>query len=95
VSVADDGPGVPPERLPELFNKFVQVNRPAGGGGYKGTGLGLAICQESLRLNGGRIWAENRPEGGARFSFSVPVWSEELQKGGKSGQAAGKDSAGR
>lgn len=72
VAVIDDGPGIPVERLPELFDRFLQVNRPVGGAGYKGTGLGLAICREIIRLNGGRIWAESSPGSGARFIFTVP-----------------------
>jgi signal transduction histidine kinase len=72
VTVIDDGPGIPKERLPELFDKFVQVNRPKGGSGYKGTGLGLAICHEILRLNEGRIWVESEPGSGTRFHFVVP-----------------------
>lgn len=74
VAVADDGPGIPKARLSELFNKFVQLDRPKGGEGYKGTGLGLAICREILTLNGGRIWAENSATGhGACFRFTLPL----------------------
>ncbi|MBI3553019.1 MAG: response regulator [Elusimicrobia bacterium] len=71
VTIDDDGPGIPEASLPQLFNKFVQVNRPTGGGGYKGTGLGLAICQEIIGLMGGRIWAESAAGRGARFHFSA------------------------
>lgn len=70
VSVVDDGPGIPARSLPQLFDLFVQLERPAGGAGYKGTGLGLAICREAVRLNGGRLWAEPGP--GGRFHFSLP-----------------------
>jgi len=72
LSVADDGPGIPKEKLGELFNHFVQLERPAGADGYKGTGLGLAICKEIVEGHRGRIWAESLDSGGARFSFTVP-----------------------
>ena len=73
LSVADDGPGIAPEGLDGLFSKFHQVNRPAGGGGYKGTGLGLAICREIIGLHGGRIWIESEPGRGAAFHFILPA----------------------
>lgn len=71
-TVSDDGPGIPPERLGDLFNKFVQVNRPPAGGGYKGTGLGLALCKELVAMNGGRIWAESPSGEGGVFHFTMP-----------------------
>jgi signal transduction histidine kinase len=73
VSVADDGRGIPPEKIADLFDKFVQLDRPKGGEGYKGTGLGLAISREIVVLNGGRIWAGNEPGGGACFRFTLPL----------------------
>jgi signal transduction histidine kinase len=81
VSVSDDGAGIPPERLGELFTDFVQLARPASGGGanapgYKGTGLGLAICKEIVEGHRGSIWAENLPGHGARFSFILPARAE-------------------
>lgn len=62
VSVRDDGAGVPVAKLAALF-------APA----RHGAGLGLSISYELARLNGGRIWAENRPEGGAAFAFALPA----------------------
>ncbi len=73
ISVIDDGPGIPAEKIHELFNKFVQLDRPRGGSGYKGTGLGLAISREIVTLNGGRIWAENVNGRGACFRFTLPL----------------------
>ena len=75
VSVIDDGRGIPEGKSAGLFDKFVQLDRPKGGAGYKGTGLGLAICREILSLHGGRIWAENVKDWGAGFHFSLPVAS--------------------
>ncbi len=76
VSVTDDGPGIPTEKLAELFDKFVQLDRPKGGAGYKGTGLGLAISREIMTLNEGRIWADNAPGRGACFRFTLPLASK-------------------
>ena len=68
VMVDDQGPGVPAEFRDRMFARFAQAHSgtPAGG-----TGLGLAISQEIIRAHDGRIWFENRPEGGARFQFSL------------------------
>ena len=76
VSVIDDGPGIPKEKIADLFDKFVQLDRPKGGQGYKGTGLGLAISREIVTLNGGRIWADNAPGRGACFRFTLPLSSK-------------------
>ncbi len=70
--VRDDGPGVPADKARTLFQRFVQLDRPTGGAGYKGTGLGLAICQEIARLNEGRVWFEPGAGPGATFGFSLP-----------------------
>ena len=71
VSVADEGQGVPPERLAQLFSKH------AGGGpgrGGLGSGLGLAICKGLVEAHGGRIWAESAGAGrGTRFTFTLPA----------------------
>ncbi len=66
VSVCDSGPGIPEPNLPRLFEPFFST-KP------NGMGLGLAISRTIIEANGGKIWAENRPEGGACFSFSLPV----------------------
>jgi signal transduction histidine kinase len=76
VSVVDDGPGIPTEKLELLFDKFVQLDRPKGGEGYKGTGLGLSISREIMTLNGGRIWADNASGRGACFRFTMPLTSK-------------------
>jgi two-component system sensor histidine kinase KdpD len=70
VSVGDRGPGVPAEDLERVFEKF---HRLSGDGTVAGTGLGLAICRAILTAHGGRIWAENREGGGARFRFFLPL----------------------
>jgi two-component system sensor histidine kinase KdpD len=72
IEVADSGPGLAPGEEKHIFDKFV---RGAAGatGGRRGAGLGLAICRAIVEIHGGRIWAENRPGGGARFMFTIPV----------------------
>ena len=74
VTVIDDGVGIPKEHLGELFNQYVQVHRPSGGG-YKGTGLGLAISREIVVRHGGRIWVESVFGKGSRFNFTLPLAS--------------------
>ncbi|MDO8518702.1 MAG: HAMP domain-containing sensor histidine kinase, partial [Deltaproteobacteria bacterium] len=73
VSVFNDGVGIKPEYIPALFNKFIQINRPLGGNGYKGTGLGLAICNGIIKLHEGKIWAESLGGQGTQFNFSIPL----------------------
>ena len=70
MTIADDGPGIPPGKETAIFDKFYTLaNRVAP----EGTGLGLAICQAILRAHGGTITAANRPEGGAQFAFALPA----------------------
>ncbi len=64
--LADRGPGIPPGDEERIFEKFVH-----GSGG--GIGLGLAICHAIIKAHKGRIWAENRPDGGAVFRFTLPA----------------------
>jgi PAS domain S-box-containing protein len=71
VSVCDQGPGIPQDELEAVFDKFIQSSKTKTGAG--GTGLGLAICREIIALHKGRIWVENGPEGGAVFSFEIPL----------------------
>ena len=67
VDVSDNGPGIPRERLIQLFDPTV---RPIGQNG--GAGLGLLIAQRLVRLHGGEIWAESRPGQGSQFAFTIP-----------------------
>ncbi len=76
VSIKDEGPGVPDDELEFIFDGFSQSSKTKTGAG--GTGLGLAICEEIVKAHGGRIWAENNPEGGATFSFIVPFEQEAM-----------------
>jgi signal transduction histidine kinase len=76
LSVEDEGIGVPEEELEAIFDKFVQSSKSKTGEG--GTGLGLSICREIVRGHGGRIWAENREEGGTRLAFHLPCRASAL-----------------
>ena len=69
VDVADRGPGLSPDATERVFEKFYRGGR----GAAPGAGLGLAICRGFVEAHGGRIWAENRPGGGAVFRFTLPA----------------------
>jgi two-component system sensor histidine kinase KdpD len=68
IELADHGPGIPAGEEERIFEKFVR-GRGAGGG----VGLGLAICRTIINAHGGKIWAENHPEGGAVIRFTLPA----------------------
>jgi two-component system sensor histidine kinase KdpD len=68
VTVRDRGPGIAPEDLTHLFDRFF---RGRAARGVPGTGMGLAIARGLLAVEGGRVWAENHPDGGAVFSLEV------------------------
>ena len=74
VSVADEGEGVAPERLPGLFRKHARADGGEAGDGLRRMGLGLAICKGLVEAHGGRIRAESDGPGrGTRFTFTLPV----------------------
>lgn len=68
--LADSGPGIAPEMADKLFQPF------ATHGKSHGTGLGLSSCKKTIADHGGRIWAVNAPQGGAVFSFALPLAAE-------------------
>ena len=68
VELADYGPGIIPGDEERIFDKFVRG--PAAVGGI---GLGLTICRAIINAHGGRIWAENRKDGGVVFRFTLPI----------------------
>jgi two-component system sensor histidine kinase KdpD len=75
IEIADRGPGLKHGEEQLIFKKFVRGS--AGGSeARRGAGLGLAICRAIIQAHGGRIWAANRPDGGARFLFTLPVGEE-------------------
>jgi K+-sensing histidine kinase KdpD len=73
VSIRDSGPGLPEEDIERVFKKFYRADSSDSQSTY-GYGLGLYVCREA---QGGRVWAENHPDGGAIFSISLPVWREQ------------------
>ena len=77
VSVADEGRGIAPERLAQLFRKYSGAAVGEPGAGTAGAGLGLAICKGLVEAHGGRIRAESGGvDLGARFTFTLPVAGE-------------------
>jgi signal transduction histidine kinase len=68
VSVQDNGPGFPPDKAEQIFERFYQVDM-GGTRRYGGTGIGLALAKEIVELHGGRIWAESRD--GANFTVEL------------------------
>jgi two-component system sensor histidine kinase KdpD len=71
LSIADRGPGIPQTDLERIFDKFYRVRDSKQS--TSGTGVGLAVCRGLIDAHGGRIWAENRPDGGAIFRFTLPL----------------------
>lgn len=68
-TVTDDGPGIPDDQLPHVFDRYWQGRR----GDRRGAGLGLAIARGIVEAHGGRIWAEQGPDGGSIFYFTIPA----------------------
>jgi signal transduction histidine kinase len=68
ISVADTGPGIPPQDIEVIFEEFRQVV-----GTQEGTGLGLALSRMFVELHGGRLWAESTVGSGSTFTFTLPV----------------------
>ena len=66
-AVADDGPGIPHENLPHIFDRYWR-----GQASYKGTGLGLPISQSIVAAHGGRIWVDSQVGSGTTFYFTLP-----------------------
>ena len=70
--MADNGPGIPPEQIPYVFERFYQA-----GGLRTGVGLGLAIAKELTTLLGGSIAVASKPGQGATFSVTLPLRAPE------------------
>jgi signal transduction histidine kinase len=73
LTVEDDGPGIPPEALERVFDRFFRVDRGRARA-HGGSGLGLAIVRHVADAHGGKAWAENRTDcSGARFTVRLPA----------------------
>jgi signal transduction histidine kinase len=77
VTVSDDGPGIPPSEMEAIFERYYRGTRVQHS--VAGTGMGLSIARDIIAAHGGRIWAENKPGNGARFSFTLPIAELENQ----------------
>jgi two-component system sensor histidine kinase MtrB len=78
VEVSDEGPGIPPDRLPHVFERFYKADEARSA---YGTGLGLAIAQEHADLLGGRIDVRSEPGRGARFTLRLGAVTRPLHTG--------------
>ena len=81
-SVADTGPGIPPDKQDLVFNRFEKLD----GNKKKGTGLGLALCPQIAMIVRGRIWVDSAYTGGARFVFAHPIG---IDPGGENREGGG------
>ena len=70
VSVRDNGDGIEESIKEKLFKPFASSKK-------EGTGIGLSICRSIIEDHHGKIWAENMPDGGAKFSFSLKILKDE------------------
>jgi signal transduction histidine kinase len=72
--VEDNGPGIPAEALPRIFERFYQMEKSrARGDGRRGSGLGLAIVRELVEAHGGQVSAASRPGEGTTFTVRLPA----------------------
>ena len=75
IRVRDQGPGIPQIELESIFERFYRGSGTRDS--VAGTGMGLSVARDIINAHQGKLWAENRPEGGAQFSFSLPIFSED------------------
>lgn len=86
MTVPDHGPGVRPQDLERIFDRFYRSSRQNKAAGHR---LGLAICHGIVNVHGGYIWAENGETGGLRVRILLPLSGTSLDLGGR--RNGGKD----
>ncbi len=84
IAVSDEGPGVPPEDLTRIFDRFYRADK-ARGQHQSGSGIGLAIVSSLMQAHGGSAWAENMEPHGLKVVLALPVASAGLESGQASG----------
>jgi signal transduction histidine kinase len=73
IVIRDTGPGIPPEHLPRIFDRFYKADASRAGTAVpSGSGLGLSIVRAIVERHGGTVTASNAPEGGAAFELILP-----------------------
>lgn len=73
IAVRDEGMGIAPEQMPQLFGRFARLHDVSRWPEIRGTGLGLYICRQLIGAQGGRIWAESTPGQGSTFFVQLPM----------------------
>lgn len=73
IHVEDTGPGIPPDELARIFERFYQLDKARAGGTDRGVGLGLSISRQILQAHGGELTAESEQGRGSRFTVKLPV----------------------
>jgi signal transduction histidine kinase len=73
----DNGPGIAGEEAESLFELFYRS--PSTSKKAAGAGIGLYVSRALIEAMGGRIWARQRPEGGAEFGFTIPILEAEAE----------------
>ena len=72
-TVRDDGCGIRPDRLNDLFTGYLGSTLRQGDSSRRNMGIGLSVCATIIKAHGGQITAHNRPEGGAEFTFTLTM----------------------
>lgn len=79
-TVKDNGAGIPDEKLPLLFTGILSSYEQAADGGHRNMGIGLSVCNTIIKAHGGRMTAENAPDGGAKFCFYLKIREDENEQ---------------
>lgn len=76
-TISDNGCGIPPDKLKQLFNGYFESDREITDSNRNNMGIGLSVCSAIIKAHGGEIWAENKSEGGASFCFRLKMEAED------------------